>query len=46
MISDFFEFLFCPIHGVLRPDNLVALLAVWNNLSANVMLCLNKLGVL
>jgi hypothetical protein len=24
-----FEFLFCPVHGLLRPDNLAALASLW-----------------
>ena len=28
-MNSIFEFLLCPQHGLLRPDNLAAMMAVW-----------------
>lgn len=44
-MSALFELLFCPMHGIFRPDNIQALLVVTNNLSANVIFWMAKLGL-
>jgi hypothetical protein len=40
------EFLFCPLHGILRPDNFQAVLIVGHNLVLDIGFYLRKAGIL
>jgi hypothetical protein len=40
------EFLFCPVHGLLRPDNFQALLIMGNNAVVEIGFYLRKAGIL
>ena len=41
-----FEFLFCPIHGLVRPENLIVAWAGLNNVLLQAGYYLRKAGIL
>lgn len=45
-MSAVFEFLFCPLHGLLRPDNFVALAAAAQSMIMEISFYLRRIGVL
>jgi hypothetical protein len=45
-MSAVFEFLFCPIHGLLRPDMFMAMLAAAQQSVAEISFYLRRAGLL
>jgi hypothetical protein len=40
------EFLFCPIHGILRPDNIFILINLANSVIMHLTVWLRRLGMI
>ena len=45
-MSDLFEFFFCPVHGIFRPDILMGLKIMLDNGLLTVRLYLMKVGII
>ena len=45
-MSNILEFLFCPVHGVFRPDNVAPMIGVLQTGLMHFQLFLRKIGIL